>query len=234
MDKRSKDKRSDRFKVIKGPLGWGDNVMEGHWLKSLVSFWPASLCSALLLVTQLNVSQQLPSSRPPFLIFSPVCLLCLPAAASCRQPPKLNERVLNKDIFAHALFSTFFKIPFNRLETAVELLLNQSGHRNLSACSLGAANFSSITLSFHQALDSSQESCVFLFPAAKHVLLHSEVKNSCSCIQWQNKAEKQTNQRKKKKTKPGDQPNCLRHECCHDSSPYFLWPAKTRWQPSGF
>lgn len=32
------------------------------------------------------------------------------------------------------------------------------------------------------------EFCIFLFTTAKHVLLLSEVKNSCSCIQWRNKA----------------------------------------------
>lgn len=82
-------------------------------------------------------------------------------------------RVLDKDIFAVPLFSFLHsvKIPFIKLETAGELLLNQSGNPNLSSCSLGA-HFSTTMLSFHQV-----SYCNLLFVRIRHLFIH----NSKTC-----------------------------------------------------
>lgn len=171
--------RSKRFKAIEGQLEvrmWWKVTGQGHLCPSNL----ASLRSVLLPLTQLSVSQQFLSSPPSLLFFSPVSLRCsVTLSASKAKWASTRQRHF---CTSSLLSSTFFKIPFIMAETTAELWLNQSGRPNPSARSLGAANLSSVALLFHQVLDSLLEFCIFSFTTAKHVLLHSEVKNSCSCI----------------------------------------------------
>lgn len=216
--------RSKRFKAIEGQLEvrmWWKVTGQGHLCPSNL----ASLRSVLLPLTQLSVSQQFLSSPPSLLFFSPVSLRCsVTLSASKAKWASTRQRHF---CTSSLLSSTFFKIPFIMAETTAELWLNQSGRPNPSARSLGAANLST--------------------PCSNSASSHSQQQNMSFCIQkWKTAApvfsgktkqrnkQTQNEKQKKQKQKPGDQPNCLRHERRHDSSPYFLWLAKTRWQPSGF